>query len=64
MSSSSSGNSRLDRLFLLLSSSSTPSARTMAAKQLGAVVRAHQEQLLQLLERLHPLLHSSQWDAR
>ena len=57
-------NSRLERLLVLLSSSSTPSARSLAAKQLGAVVRAHPEQLTQMLERIHPLLHSAQWDTR
>ncbi len=43
--------SRLDRLLVLLSSSSTPSARSLAARQLGAVAREHREQLLPLLAR-------------
>ncbi len=60
----SSSNSRLERLFVLLSSSSTASTRSLAAKQLGAVVKGHPGELHNLLERLHPLLHSAQWDTR
>ena len=54
--------SRLDRLFTLLSSSSSSGA--LAAKQLGEIQHAHPDQLLTLISRLHPLFRSDQWETR
>ena len=56
--------SRLDRLFTLLSTSSSSSARHLAARQLGEVQRLHPHELHSLLARIHPLLRSSSWDTR
>ena len=56
--------SRLDRLFTLLSTSSSPSTRHLAAKQLGQVQRLHPHELHSLLARIHPILRSKSWDAR
>ena len=56
--------SRLDRLFTLLSTSTSASARNLAAQQLGEVQQAHPEELHNLLTRLHPLLKSKRWETR
>ena len=56
--------SRLDRLFTLLSSSSSASTSTLAAEQLGEVQKSHPEQIHVLLSRLHPLFRSNKWEVR
>ncbi len=56
--------SRLDRLFTLLSTSSSASARNLAAQQLGEVQRTYPDELHSLLTRLHPLIRSKRWEAR
>lgn len=57
--------SRLDRLFTLLSSSSSSaSSRNLAAKQLGELQKSHPEELHSLLSRLHPLILSDRWETR
>ncbi|KAF2368182.1 protein of unknown function DUF3535 [Trinorchestia longiramus] len=60
-------NSRLDRLFILLESSSSPVTRKAAASQLGDVVKgctSESKELQALLERLLQLLSSKTWDTR
>jgi TATA-binding protein-associated factor len=49
---------------VLLSSTSTPATRTLAARQLAALAKGHPEELPTLLEKLHPLVRSSQWEIR
>lgn len=56
--------SRLDRLFTLLSTSTSASARTLAAQQLGEVQKTYPDELHSLLTRLHPLLRSKRWETR
>lgn len=56
--------SRLDRLFTLLSTSTSASARNLAAKQLGEVQKTYPGELHTLLSRLHPLLRSKRWETR
>lgn len=56
--------SRLDRLFLLLDSGSTPLTRKAAALQLGEVQKLHPHELNNLLIKVRNYLHSSSWDTR
>ncbi|RUS77118.1 hypothetical protein EGW08_015105, partial [Elysia chlorotica] len=56
--------SRLDRLFLLLESGSTPLIRKSAAEQLGDVVRLHPHELNNLLCKVHSYLRSPAWETR
>ncbi|CAH1794395.1 unnamed protein product [Owenia fusiformis] len=55
---------RLDRLFLLLETGSTPVVRRSAAEQLGEVQRLHPHELNNLLSKVHTYLCSSSWDTR
>lgn len=56
--------SRLDRLFTLLSTSTSSSARHLSAQQLGEVQKTYPDELHKLLARLHPLLRSKRWETR
>ncbi|XP_055324394.1 TATA-binding protein-associated factor 172 [Sitodiplosis mosellana] len=56
--------SRLDRLFILLESGSSPVTRRAAAKQIGEVQKLHPHELHNLLSRLLVYLHSNVWDTR
>ncbi|XP_052235352.1 TATA-binding protein-associated factor 172-like isoform X2 [Dreissena polymorpha] len=55
---------RLDRLFLLLDTGSTPLIRKSAAEQLGDVQKLHPYELGNLLSKLHGFLLSTNWDTR
>lgn len=55
---------RLDRLFVLLETGSSPVTRKAAANQLGQVVRLHPHELNFLLERISTYLRSSSWETR
>lgn len=55
---------RLDRLFILLESGSSPVTRRAAAKQIGEVQKLHPHELHNLLNRLIVYLHNSSWDTR
>ncbi|XP_077865248.1 TATA-binding protein-associated factor 172-like [Saccoglossus kowalevskii] len=55
---------RLDRLFLLLDTGSTPVTRKAAAQQLGEVQKLHPHELHNLLAKVHIYLKSSNWDTR
>lgn len=55
--------SRLDRLFILLESGSSPVTRRAAAKQIGEVQKLYPHELHNLLSRLLVYLHSSVWDV-
>lgn len=55
---------RLDRLFLLLDTGSTPLIRKSAAEQLGEVQRLHPYELNNLLEKIHGYLRNSSWETR
>ena len=57
-------SSRLDRLFILLESGSSPGTRRAAAAQLGEVVAVRPGELLRLLTRLRRLLTNKEWDTR
>ncbi|KAH9489880.1 btaf1 RNA polymerase II, B-TFIID transcription factor-associated, 170kDa [Bulinus truncatus] len=57
-------STRLDRLFLLLDTGSTPLIRKSAAEQLGDVVRLHPHELNNLLIKIHGFLRSSTWETR
>jgi TATA-binding protein-associated factor len=57
-------NYRLDRLFILLETGSTPSTRRAAASQLGAVQKLHPHELPHLLQRVHKCLRSPSWETR
>lgn len=54
---------RLDRLFILLESGSSPVTRRAAAKQIGEVQKLHPHELHNLLSRLLVYLHSPVWDV-
>lgn len=56
--------SRLDRLFLLLDTGSSPVTRRAAALQLGQVQKLHPHDLHNLLAKVRKYLHSSSWDTR
>lgn len=55
---------RLDRLFLLLDTGSTPLIRKSAAEQLGEVQKLHPYELQNLLAKVHDYLKSSSWETR
>ncbi|XP_055877074.1 TATA-binding protein-associated factor 172-like [Biomphalaria glabrata] len=57
-------STRLDRLFLLLDTGSTPLIRKSAAEQLGDVVRLHPHELNTLLVKIHSFLRSLTWETR
>lgn len=54
---------RLDRLFILLESGSSPVTRRAAAKQIGEVQKLHPHELHNLLTRLLVYVHSPVWDV-
>lgn len=56
--------SRLDRLFLLLDTGSSPVTRKAAALQLGEVQKLHPHELHNLLAKVRGYLHSTSWDTR
>ncbi|XP_064478043.1 TATA-binding protein-associated factor 172-like [Ornithodoros turicata] len=56
--------SRLDRLFLLLDTGSSPVTRKAAALQLGEVQKLHPHELHNLLAKIRKYLHSTNWDTR
>ena len=55
---------RLDRLFLLLDTGSTPLIRRSAAEQLGEVQKLHPYELNNLLSKVHGYLCSQSWETR
>ncbi|KAK7901214.1 hypothetical protein WMY93_017983 [Mugilogobius chulae] len=55
---------RLDRLFILLDTGTTPVTRKAAAQQLGEVVRLHPHELNNLLAKVLTFLRSPNWDTR
>ncbi|XP_071487999.1 TATA-binding protein-associated factor 172-like [Diadema antillarum] len=55
---------RLDRLFLLLDTGSTPVTRRAAAQQLGEVQKLHPHDLHILLSKVHIYLKSGSWETR
>ncbi|CAL1577030.1 unnamed protein product [Knipowitschia caucasica] len=55
---------RLDRLFILLDTGTTPVTRKAAAQQLGEVVRLHPHELHNLLAKVLTYLRSPNWDTR
>lgn len=57
-------STRLDRLFLLLDTGSTPLIRKSAAEQLGDVQKLHPYELGNLLSKIHTYLRSSSWESR
>ena len=56
--------SRLDRLFVLLETGSSPATRRAAAKQLGEVQRMYPHELHELLSRISSYLRNSTWETR
>ncbi|KAM3606110.1 uncharacterized protein V6R79_010725 [Siganus canaliculatus] len=56
--------SRLDRLFILLDTATTPVTRKAAAQQLGEVVKLHPHELNNLLSKVLTYLRSPNWDTR
>lgn len=56
--------SRLDRLFILLDTGTTPVTRKAAAQQLGEVVKLHPHELHSLLTKVLIHLRSTNWDTR
>ncbi|KAG8435264.1 hypothetical protein GDO86_013278 [Hymenochirus boettgeri] len=56
--------SRLDRLFILLDTGTTPVTRKAAAQQLGDVVKLHPHELNNLLSKVLIYLRSPNWDTR
>ncbi|KAJ8250406.1 hypothetical protein COCON_G00223280 [Conger conger] len=56
--------SRLDRLFILLDTGTTPVTRKAAAQQLGDVVKLHPHELNNLLAKILTYLRSPNWDTR
>ncbi|XP_071378280.1 TATA-binding protein-associated factor 172 isoform X1 [Centroberyx affinis] len=56
--------SRLDRLFILLDTGTTPVTRKAAAQQLGDVVKLHPHELNNLLSKVLTYLRSPNWDTR
>ncbi|NXO33075.1 BTAF1 factor, partial [Locustella ochotensis] len=55
---------RLDRLFILLDTGTTPVTRKAAAQQLGEVVKLHPHELNNLLSKVLVYLRSTNWDTR
>nr|XP_048714523.1 TATA-binding protein-associated factor 172 isoform X5 [Caretta caretta] len=58
------GLKRLDRLFILLDTGTTPVTRKAAAQQLGEVVKLHPHELNNLLSKVLIYLRSTNWDTR
>ncbi|KAM9476591.1 TATA-binding protein-associated factor 172 isoform 2-T2 [Clarias gariepinus] len=56
--------SRLERLFILLDTGTTPVTRKAAAQQLGDVVKLHPHELNNLLCKVLIYLRSPNWDTR
>nr|XP_033799591.1 TATA-binding protein-associated factor 172 isoform X4 [Geotrypetes seraphini] len=56
--------SRLDRLFILLDTGTTPVTRKAAAQQLGEVVKLHPHELNNLLAKVLIYLRTPNWDTR
>ncbi|MCI4376245.1 hypothetical protein PGIGA_G00186100 [Pangasianodon gigas] len=56
--------SRLERLFILLDTGTTPVTRKAAAQQLGDVVKLHPHELNNLLSKVLLYLRSPNWDTR
>lgn len=56
--------SRLDRLFVLIETGSSPVTRRAASQQLGEIVKYHPSELQHLLNRVFTLLSHSSWDTR
>ncbi|XP_018414179.1 PREDICTED: TATA-binding protein-associated factor 172 [Nanorana parkeri] len=56
--------SRLDRLFILLDTGTTPVTRKAAAQQLGEVIKLHPHELNNLLSKVLIYLRSPNWDTR
>ncbi|XP_065212027.1 TATA-binding protein-associated factor 172 isoform X2 [Planococcus citri] len=56
--------SRLDRLFVLIETGTSPVTRKAASQQLGEVVKYHSYELQPLLDRILNLLYSTSWDTR
>lgn len=57
-------SSRLDRLFILLDTGSSPVTRRAAALQLGEVQKLHPHELYNLLNKVQLYLRSSSWETR
>jgi len=57
-------SSRLDRLFILLESGSSPATRRAAANQLGEVQKSHPGELHSLLRKVLKYLYHTNWDTR
>ncbi|XP_064613763.1 TATA-binding protein-associated factor 172-like [Liolophura sinensis] len=57
-------STRLDRLFLLLETGSSPLIRKSAAAQIGQVQKLHPHELNNLLAKVHVYLRSTSWDTR
>ncbi|XP_016128822.1 TATA-binding protein-associated factor 172-like [Sinocyclocheilus grahami] len=55
---------RLERLFILLDTGTTPVTRKAAAQQLGDVVKLHPHELNNLLSKVLTYLRSPNWDTR
>uniref|UniRef100_A0A7M4FCU0 B-TFIID TATA-box binding protein associated factor 1 n=1 Tax=Crocodylus porosus TaxID=8502 RepID=A0A7M4FCU0_CROPO len=55
---------KLDRLFILLDTGTTPVTRKAAAQQLGEVVKLHPHELNNLLSKVLVYLRSTNWDTR
>lgn len=55
---------RLDRLFVLIETGSSPVTRKAASQQLGEVIKYHPYELQPLLNRIFNLLCSTSWDTR
>ncbi|XP_025773591.1 TATA-binding protein-associated factor 172 [Puma concolor] len=55
---------KLDRLFILLDTGTTPVTRKAAAQQLGEVVKLHPHELNNLLSKVLIYLRSTNWDTR
>uniref|UniRef100_A0A8B9GYD6 B-TFIID TATA-box binding protein associated factor 1 n=1 Tax=Astyanax mexicanus TaxID=7994 RepID=A0A8B9GYD6_ASTMX len=55
---------RLERLFILLDTGTTPVTRKAAAQQLGDVVKLHPHELNNLLAKVLLYLRSPNWDTR
>ncbi|KAI5617401.1 TATA-binding protein-associated factor 172, partial [Silurus asotus] len=55
---------RLERLFILLDTGTTPVTRKAAAQQLGDVVKLHPHELNNLISKVLTYLRSPNWDTR
>ncbi|KAL9678205.1 hypothetical protein QQ045_016044 [Rhodiola kirilowii] len=57
-------SSRFHRLLTLLDTGSTQTTRFTAARQIGEIARSHPQDLIVLLRKVSPYLHSKNWDTR